>query len=159
MVQRIRTETVRAVVEPVIVGAGYDLEELAVSRVGRRHVVRVTVDGDNGVGSGVIGDLSRRISTALDEAEESAGEIIPGEYVLEVSSPGVDRPLTEGRHWRRNVGRLVKVRIGEHQVTARISAAGPDEVVLDVTGDRITVPLAELGPGRVQLEFERKDEP
>jgi ribosome maturation factor RimP len=158
MVQRNRIDAVRAVIAPVISGAGYDLEQVAVTKAGRRHVVRVTIDGDDGVGSGVIGDLSRKISRTLDEAEEAGGEIIPGEYVLEVSSPGVDRPLTEARHWRRNVGRLVKVKVGEQQVTARISAAGHDEVVLEVAGDRLTVPLAELGPGRVQLEFERKDE-
>jgi ribosome maturation factor RimP len=154
MVQRLR-EAVRAVVEPVIAAAGYDLEELAVQRVGRRHVVRVTVDGDDGVGSGAIGDLSRKISRSLDVAEESGGEIIPGEYVLEVSSPGVDRPLTEARHWRRNIGRLVKVRVGERQVTGRVAAADADGVVMEAGGDRVSAPYAELGPGRVQLDFSR----
>jgi len=154
MVQRLRT-AVRAVVEPVIVAAGYDLEELVVQRVGRRHVVRVTVDGDQGVGSGAIGDLSRQISRSLDAAEESGGEIIPGEYVLEVSSPGIDRPLTEARHWRRNVGRLVKVKIGERQVTARVTAVDLDGVRLEVDGDPTPVAYAELGPGRVQVEFSK----
>ena len=57
--------------------------------------------------------LSRDISTALDAAEESGGELVPGEYELEVGTRGVDRPLTLPRHWRRNVGRLVKVTVAD----------------------------------------------
>src|SRR5215467_6068512 len=85
----------RTLVEPVVSAAGLDLEDLGVSRAGRRHVVRVTVDGDSGV------DLP------LDA------------YTLEVTSPGVDRPLTAPRHWRRNVGRLVTVRAAQASLTAR----------------------------------------
>ena len=70
--------------------------------------------------------MSRAVSAALDAAEEAGDAVVPGEYVLEVSSPGVDRPLTEPRHWRRNVGRLVAVTVtGEGQVTGRVVAAEP----------------------------------
>ena len=99
----------RGVIEPVVTAAGYDLEELTVSRAGRRHVVRVIVDGDAGVNLDAVAEVSRAVSRALDEAEEASGDLVAGEYQLEVSSPGVDRPLTEPRHWRRNAGRLVKV--------------------------------------------------
>ena len=97
----------RDVIEPLARSAGYDLEDLSVVRMGRRHVVRVTVDRDGGVGLDAVAELSRDISHGLDDAESAAGEFIAGEYQLEVSSPGTDRPLTEPRHWRRNVGRLV----------------------------------------------------
>src|SRR5262245_38878228 len=89
-------------VEPVVNEADLDLDGLTVSPAGRRLVVRVTVDGEDGVGHDELSDVSRDISTTLDQAEASGGDITPGAYVLEVSSPGVDRPLTLPRHWRRN---------------------------------------------------------
>ena len=76
------------VVEPVATAAGYDLEDLAVVRMGRRYVVRVTVDRDGGVPLDAVAELARAISAALDEAEATGGEFIGGEYQLEVSSPG-----------------------------------------------------------------------
>ncbi|MDQ7907324.1 ribosome maturation factor RimP [Phytohabitans sp. ZYX-F-186] len=152
---RVSKERVAAVVRPVVTAAGYDLEDLAVSRAGRRHVVRVTIDGDRGVSLDDIADVSRTVSAALDAAEETEGDLLPGEYELEVSSRGVDRPLTLPRHWRRNVGRLVKASVAGRQVTGRIKAAGDDGVTLDVDGTVQEVAHADLGPGRVQLEFTR----
>jgi ribosome maturation factor RimP len=148
-----------AAVEPVVAAAGYDLEELAVSRAGRRYVVRVTVDADGGVSLDAVAVVSRALSAALDEVPETGGELVPGEYTLEVSSPGVDRPLTLPRHWRRNVGRLVTVRAGQRQVTGRVLAADGAGVELEVDAVPQTVAHADLGPGRVQVEFSRPDEP
>jgi ribosome maturation factor RimP len=146
------------VIAPVVEAAGYDLEELSVSRAGRRHLLRITVDGDGGVSLDTVAELSRDISAALDAAEETGGDFGSGEYVLEVSSPGVDRPLTQPRHWRRNVGRLIEVPIGDAKVTGRILAADDAEVLLDVAGERHGYGYAVLGPGRVQIEFGRLDE-
>ena len=126
--------------------------------MGRRHVVRVTVDRDGGVRLDAVAELSRDISHGLDDAESAAGEFIAGEYQLEVSSPGVDRPLTEPRHWRRNVGRLVKVRLGGHLVTGRVIAADDTGVTLDVDDIETTHPYADLGRGRVEIEFNRIDD-
>ncbi|GAA1606545.1 ribosome maturation factor RimP [Actinoplanes couchii] len=144
----------REVAEPVVTKAGYDLEDLAVSRAGRRFVVRVLVDGDNGVGLDDVAVVSREISDAFDAAEESGGELLPGEYQLEVGSPGVDRPLTEPRHWRRNVGRLVEV----NGVIGRVQSADDKGVALDVDGKPRELAWAELGAGKVQIEFKRMDE-
>lgn len=184
----------------MVVAAGYDLEDLSVTRAGRRYVVRVIVDGDGGVSLDAVADVSRAVSKALDAAEERGGELISGEYQLEVSSPGVHRPLTLPRHWRRNVGRLVKVTVTgsgrrppeqrrpvgapdatgvpEHapddtgaaepdagdrpapsrQVTGRVLAADDDTVVLETEAGPTEWRYAELGPGRVQVEFGRLDE-
>ncbi|GAA4702405.1 ribosome maturation factor RimP [Phytohabitans rumicis] len=150
---RVSRDRVQAVIEPVVAGAGYELEDLAVSRAGRRHLVRVTVDGDRGVSLDDIADVSRAVSAALDAAEEADGDLLPGEYELEVSSRGVDRPLTLPRHWRRNAGRLVKVTASGRQVTGRIKAVDDERVTLDVDGAIHEVAYADLGPGRVQLEF------
>jgi len=141
---------VLAVIEPVIAGAGYDLEDVKLSRAGRRHVLRVLVDTDGGINLDDVAVVSRAISAALDEAEEAGGEVLAGEYQLEVGSPGVDRPLTLPRHWRRNVGRLVTV----NGVTGRVTAADDRGIVLD---DR-EIAYPDLGPGKVQIEFKRLDE-
>jgi ribosome maturation factor RimP len=143
-----------AVIEPVVAAEGYDLEEVAISRAGRRHVVRVLIDTESGINLDDVAVVSRAISTALDEAEESGGEVLAGEYQLEVGSPGVDRPLTEPRHWRRNRTRLVAV----NGLIGRITEAGETGVVLDVDGTPRSLTYAELGPGKVQIEFKRLDE-
>ncbi|GIE93583.1 ribosome maturation factor RimP [Paractinoplanes rishiriensis] len=145
---------VRQVIEPVLTAAGYDLEDLVISRAGRRHLVRVLVDTDGGINLDDVAVVSREISAALDEAEERGGEVLAGEYQLEVGSPGVDRPLTLPRHWRRNRGRLVAV----NGLTGRVVDTDDAGIVLDVDGVPRSLTFAELGPGRVQIEFKRLDE-
>lgn len=145
---------VRDVIEPVVSAAGFDLEDLSLSRAGRRHLLRVLVDADGGISLDDVAVVSREISNALDAAEESGGELLAGEYQLEVGSPGVDRPLTLPRHWRRNVGRLVAV----NGLTGRVTAADDDGVVLDVDGAPRELRYADLGAGKVQIEFKRLDE-
>ena len=154
-------------ITPVVEGAGYDLEELVVTPAGRRSVVRVVVDRDAGVSLDDIAEVSRAVSDVLDTNDDGMGRT---PYVLEVSSPGVDRPLTEQRHWRRNTGRLVAVAVGPagatEQVTGRITAVDDEGVTLAVEAQGKpgakkraptprTVPWAQLGDGRVQVEFAR----
>src|SRR5690349_5821474 len=133
---------VRAVIEPVIEQAGYDLEDVNVSRAGRRHVVRVLVDTDGGINLDDVAVVSRAISAALDAAEEGGAEVIAGEYQLEVGSPGVDRPLTLPRHWRRNRSRLVAV----NGLTGRVVDVDDEGIVLDVDGTPRSLTFDELGP-------------
>ena len=155
-------------IEPVVAAAGYDLEELVVRPAGQRSVVRVVIDRDSGVSLDDVAQVSRALSELLDAEDEALGR---SPYVLEVTSPGVDRALTLPRHWRRNVGRLVSVAVGpekaREQVTSRVLRVEDDGVVLAVekggtkkgqvrrtVGER-TVPWAELGEARVQIEFTR----
>jgi ribosome maturation factor RimP len=144
------------VVEPVVAAEGLDLEDVRLARMGRRYLVRITVDADGGIGHDELSDASRAVSTALDEAEERTGELTPGSYTLELSSPGVDRPLSQPRHWHRNVGRLVAVRVGGRQVTGRVTGTHERGVSLDIDGHRLEATFDELGPGRVQVEFARE---
>jgi ribosome maturation factor RimP len=143
----------RSVIEPCVISAGFDLEDLAVLRAGRRHVIRVTVDSDDGVNHDDLSALSRHISAGLDEAEQANGDATPDGYTLEVSSPGIDRPLTEPRHWRRNIGRLIKVKADDRQLTGRIVAVEDGTVTFDTGTGQVVVPLARLGSGRVEVEF------
>jgi len=91
------------VLEPVVRAAGMDLESVRVSPAGRRRLLKLVVDADGGAALDQIAEVSREASVRLD-ASGVMGEV---PYTLEVSSPGVDRPLTEPRHWRRAQGRLV----------------------------------------------------
>jgi ribosome maturation factor RimP len=167
--QRTDQATARLVgwIEPVVGAAGYDLEELVVTPAGRRSVVRVVVDREGGVTLDDIAEISRTVSEVLDANDDGMGRT---PYVLEVSSPGVDRPLTEPRHWRRNTGRLVTVAVGPAgqttEVTGRVTAVDDVGVTLAVEAQGKPgakkrpptprqVPWAELGNGRVQVEFGR----
>ena len=153
-------------IEPVVGAAGYDLEDLVVTPAGRRSVVRVVVDRDAGVTLDDIAEVSRAVSEVLDRNDDGMGRT---PYVLEVTSPGVDRPLTEPRHWRRNTGRLVTVAVGpagSGEVTGRITAVDGAGVTLAVEAKGKPgakkrpptprqVPWVKLGSGRVQVEFGR----
>ena len=147
-------------VRPEVAAVGYDLEALTVTAAGKRSVVRVIVDKDGGVTLDDVADVSRAISDVLDRVDESDPSLLSTTYVLEVSSPGVDRPLTEPRHWRRNVRRLVRAVPREGQpVTGRLLAADTDGVTLDVDGAPAALKHSDLVRGEVQVEFARKDDP
>jgi ribosome maturation factor RimP len=138
------------VIGPVVTDAGMDLESVRVTAAGRRRLLRVVVDSDHGVSLDDAAAISRQLSAALDEAA------VMGEfpYTLEVSSPGVDRPLTDPRHWRRAVGRLVKVTVdGTGATSGRIVSADPEGVTLDVGGAQRHFSYAVLGAGAIQVEF------
>ena len=144
-------------IEPAVAAAGMDLESVRTTVAGKRRLVRIVVDSDRGVSLDDTADVSREISAVLD-ASNALGE---APYTLEVSSPGVDRPLTEPRHWRRARGRLVRVKVtGEGSVEGRLLAADADGVTLgtvlngQASGER-RFPYADLGAGSVQVEFGR----
>jgi ribosome maturation factor RimP len=141
------------VLTPVIEQAGFDLEDISVIGAGRRSVVRVVVDADDGVDLDAVALVSRAVSDVLDD--DAAADLIPGAYQLEVTSPGVDRPLTVPRHWRRAIDRLVTVDVGGAMLTGRVLSADTEGVVLAVDGADRPLAWAELGPGRVQIEFSR----
>ena len=145
-------DLLHALLVPTVAAAGYDLEDLEVAQAGRRGRIRLSIDKDGGVTLDECAEVSRLVDEAL-EASEELGE---APYTLEVSSPGVSRPLTLPRHWRRNLGRLVEVsRRGAGPVTGRVQALEDGEVVLDVDGERLRVVLAEVAKARVQVEFSR----
>jgi ribosome maturation factor RimP len=140
------------VIGPVAAAAGMDLESVRVTVAGRRRLLRVVVDSDNGVSLDDAAEVSREVSASLDAAD-AMGEV---PYTLEVSSPGVDRPLTEPRHWRRAAGRLVRVKTGTAgTVQGRVVAADAGGVTLDVEGAARRFSHDDLGAGAVQVEFGR----
>ena len=148
-------DLLREIVEPLAAAHGVDLEDVEVTPAGRRRRVSVVVDADGGVDLDRCAEVSRAVSAALDESE------VMGEtpYTLEVSSPGVSRPLTMPRHWRRNVGRLVRLGLRDGgDLVGRIEAADDTGVVLDVDGSARRLAYDAIGAARVQVEFRRTDE-
>jgi len=142
---------IRTRIEPVLTARGIDLEDINVQRAGQGSVLRVLVDRDGGVDLDTIAEVSREISAILD----AEADIIPARTTLEVGSPGVDRPLTEERHWRRAVSRLVEVTPTDGDVfTDRVQGIEAD--VITFTSGR-TIPLASVSRAIVQVEFGGKD--
>jgi ribosome maturation factor RimP len=131
---------------------GLDVEAVELTPAGKRRILRIAVDGDDGVTLDDVADATRTVSRVLDESD------VMGEqpYTLEVTSRGVDRPLTLPRHWRRNADRLVRVTTTDGEtVTGRIVGSSDDSATLDLDGARREVAYAEVAKALVQVEFNR----
>ncbi len=137
----------------ILAEAGLELDHLSVKPLGRRKILRITVDGDGADGKGpVLDDISSassKLSAAFD-ASDATGET---PYTLEVTSRGVTAPLTETKHYRRNLGRLVTVQLEDTEATGRIMAVGDDAVTLDVDGETSEITLADVRKAVVQVEM------
>lgn len=144
-----------SIIEPILASHGLELDSLDVTPVGKRSILRITVDGDGPKGRGPLLDdiaaASKAISVALDESTATGS----APYTLEVSSRGVGKPLTEGKHFRRNTGRLVKVNLADGEVTGRIEGADDERVSLDVGGTARDVNIADIKKAVVQVELNR----
>ncbi|WP_200307270.1 ribosome maturation factor RimP [Streptomyces adelaidensis] len=156
-----QSERLRELLEPLVRSQGLDLEEIAVDSVGRKRVLRVVVDSDEGADLDAVADVSRAVSAKLDETD-AMGQ---AEYTLEVGTPGAERALTEHRHYHRAVDRLVRFQLhdGAGELVARILTVDDDGLDLEVPGVKgrkaTTRRLAfeEIDRARVQVEFNRKD--
>ncbi|MEU6991401.1 ribosome maturation factor RimP [Streptomyces sp. NPDC046465] len=155
-----QSERLRQLLEPLVSSQDLDLEEIEVAPVGRKRVLRVVIDSEDGVDLDQIAEVSRLLSAKLDETD-AMGE---GEYDLEVGSPGAERALTEHRHYVRAVSRLVKFQLTEGgELTARILTVDDEGLDLEVPGVKGRKPTSrrlafdEFDKARVQVEFNRKD--
>ena len=152
------TDSLEALVESTVTSLGLDLEALDLTPAGNKRVLRIAVDRDGGVGIDHITDATRALSEVLDSSD------VMGEqpYTLEVTSRGVDRPLTLPRHWRRNEGRLVRLRLAgddvvdESSVDGRIGAS--DDTGVEIVGRSTTrYAYTDITSALVQVELNRKD--
>lgn len=144
-------DELRARLTPLVERAGYDLEDVAVTPAGKRRLVRLSVDKDGGVTLDECAEVSRDVSTALDSFDDLLGSQA---YTLEVSSPGVSRPLTLPRHWRRNVGRLVRVtRTDGSVVEGRVISSSDEATDLEVDGAMVIVGFSDVAQAMVQVEL------
>jgi ribosome maturation factor RimP len=133
-----------------------DVEAVEITPAGKRRVLRVAVDKDGGVTLDDVAEATRAIDRAL-EASDVMGE---HPYTLEVTSRGVDRPLTLPRHWRRNIDRLVKVTTTDgSSFTGRILSSDEEGATVDVAGEPREVAYPDVDKALVQIEFNRRKSP
>ncbi|MBP2370039.1 ribosome maturation factor RimP [Pseudonocardia parietis] len=152
-------DQLRGVLEPVVTDAGLEIDAVEVRTAGRRHAVKLVVDlpeGSTATGFDLddIARLSRTAAAELDPHEH----LIEGSYTLEVTSPGVDRPLTRPQHWRRNFLRLAQITLaGGESVEARIGQADDDRVQVAVPGRKQPelreIAYRDVTHAQVQVEF------
>lgn len=147
---------VRAVAQRVVGGRGFELVDVEVKRARDGHFVRLFVDKEGGIGLDELQTVSEEVSAILD-----AEDPIDSAYTLEVSSPGLDRPLKNEADYRRFVGRLVKLASyepveGRRHWTGRLQSVedGALVVVLEKEKGKVArIPLAKVSHGRLEVEF------
>jgi len=142
----------KELLDPLVQKAGFILEEVKVTPLGRRRQISVIVDGEErNPNLDEVASLSRAISAQLDDYS-GLGD---SPFTLEVTSPGIDRPLTELRHWRKNLGRLVKILTKEDkEISGRIAEVQSGKVRID---DAI-FDFESIKRAQVQIEFNRPKE-
>ncbi|MGH3947653.1 MAG: ribosome maturation factor RimP [Pseudonocardiaceae bacterium] len=138
------------VVAEAVSGVGFELDALEVQQAGRRKLVKVVVDSDDGVDLDEVASASRAVSAALDAHDH----VLAGAYTLEVTSPGLGRPLTKRRHWRRARYRLVRVTPDEgSDFVGRVGHAGDASVRVLVDGRIRDVRYARVAKASIEIEF------
>ena len=152
-------DQISELVTPVVSDQGFYLEDVHVATPGSHRIVTCIVDGDASLNLDQVTSVSRVISELLDEAA-FMGET---PFTLEVTSPGVDRPLTQPRHFAKNVDRLLKIiKLDGSEVTGRILSNTDQDVTLTVAIKKETieqtVSLSEIKRAVVEIEFNRKDD-
>ncbi len=152
-------DKISELVTPAVSDQGFYLEDVHVATPGSHRIVTCIVDGDASLNLDQVTTVSRVISELLDEAA-FMGET---PFTLEVTSPGVDRPLTQPRHFAKNIDRLLKIIKNDgSEVTGRILSNTDHDVTLTVTVKKETieqtVSLSEIKRAVVEIEFNRKDD-
>ncbi|HZR81960.1 MAG TPA: ribosome maturation factor RimP [Candidatus Binatia bacterium] len=147
-------EAVSTLVEPVAREHGLELIDVEFRPQGRRSVLRLVLDRDGGVGLDELSLVSREVSDLLD-----VHDVVPCAYVLECSSPGINRPLRKAEDFARFVGKAVRIRThasiaGSRNFSGRLAASSDDAIEIeDASHGRVTVPLAEIERANYQHDF------
>ena len=151
-------ESLTELLTPTVENAGFFLEQLLISNPGNHKILTCVIDGPNPLNLDEVTVVSRLISDILDETE-----LITGAFTLEVTSPGVDRPLTQRRHWEKNVSRLISMVMHDGSLlTGRLTELRDvDAVFIENIKGRMkthTIALADIKKAHVEVEFSRKDD-
>lgn len=151
-------DNITQAITPAIEAVGLFLEEVQVSSPGNRRLVTCIVDSAGNINLDEVAAVSKEIAAILDVAE-FMGQT---PFTLEVTSPGVDRPLTLPRHWTKNMDRLARsVMVNGEVITGRINAVHDESVCVIVAGKvskKIELPFVEIRRAQVEIEFNRKGE-
>jgi ribosome maturation factor RimP len=143
-----------ALVAETVSALGLDVEAVELTPAGNKRVLRIALDRDGGIGIDHITDATRALSEALDASDVMGAQ----PYTLEVTSRGVDRPLTEPRHWRRNAGRLVRLRLADDSsIDGRIGDSDDTGVEIEGRTSSQRLDYTQITHALVQTELNRKD--
>jgi ribosome maturation factor RimP len=144
-------EQLMALLSPVTDEFDVFLEDVEVRAAGRRTLVRMLVDQADGIELDVVTQISRIASELIEEQEQ---QLPFGAYVLEVSSPGIDRPLTMPRHFEKNIGRLLTVTDTQGKThVGRLTEFAEDVLTLDLPKSQVQMALGDVANARVEVEF------
>jgi ribosome maturation factor RimP len=144
--------------EPVIVGMGYELVEIEYQPNPKHGVLRIYIDHEQGIGLDDCKQVSDQVSALMDVEDP-----IPGHYNLEVSSPGLDRPLRTLEDFERFTGEMARIRLGmplggQRNFKGRLTGVEGDAVVLDCENGQVKLPLASIDRARLAPDFDTKND-
>ena len=141
-----RKEDISAAITPALTALGFYLEDLNISSAGKRSLLTVIVDADRHLSL----DEVTQATKAISEIVENIPALGATPFTLEVTSPGVDRPLTKPRHWRKNINRLVKIILQDgKEINGRIKSASE----ISATIDEVEISYADIKRANLEIEF------
>ena len=141
-------EQVAAAITPAIESLGFYVEDIAITSAGKRSMLTVIVDGDTHLSL----DQVTVATKAISEIVENLPTLGNNPFTLEVTSPGLDRPLTKPRHWQKNKDRLIKIiLINDKEITGRIK----DSTQSAVTVDEQVINFADIKRATLEIEFKQ----
>jgi len=143
-----RNEEISAAITPALTALGFYLEDLNISSAGKRSLLTVIVDADRHLSL----DEVTQATKAISEIVENIPALGATPFTLEVTSPGVDRPLTKPRHWRKNINRLVKIILQDgKEIKGRIKSASE----ISATIDEVEISYADIKRASLEIEFKQ----
>ena len=150
-------DQISELINPALQDAGFYLEDINLVSPGNHRIITVIVDGDSALNLDQVTEASKLVSALVDEAPFMGD----APFTLEVTSPGIDRPLTLPRHFAKNVTRVLKVTKSDGAVvTGRIASSSDVDVTLSVTEKKdvkeVVIPIADIKRAVVEIEFNRK---
>jgi len=143
-----KKEEIAAVITPALTSLGFYLEDLNITSAGRRSLLTVIVDGDKHLSL----DEVTVATKAISEIVENIASLGSTPFTLEVTSPGIDRPLTKARHWRKNIDRLVSiVLLDGKEIKGRVK----DATEISATVDEQVVKFSDIKRATLEIEFKQ----
>ena len=143
-----RKEEISAAITPALTALGFYLEDLNISSAGKRSLLTVIVDADRHLSL----DEVTQATKAISEIVENIPALGATPFTLEVTSPGVDRPLTKPRHWRKNINRLVKIILQDgKEIKGRIKSASE----ISATIDEVEISYVDIKRANLEIEFKQ----
>ena len=143
-----KKEEISAAITPALSVLGFYLEDITITSAGRRSMITVIVDGDTHLSL----DQVTVATKAISEIVENIQSLGQAPFTLEVTSPGLDRPLTKPRHWRKNIDRLVKiVLLDGKEIKGRVK----DATEISATVDEQVVKFSDIKRATLEIEFKQ----